>query len=154
MEQVATGWQQTAGLRHLDADFQNDRSYDFGVNWINITSIVKDTRAGCLWLGTWDQGLIKFIPGTGSYKFYKSLKNDSTSLSSNNTYRLLLDSKGDLWVGTWGGGLHRFDTSREQFEKVQLRIPGLFTTDDQIILTIMQDPSGLLWVGTDGSRCF
>lgn len=143
-----------SGLRHLNAYFQNDRSYDFGVNWINITSIVKDTRAGCLWLGTWDQGLIKFIPGTGSYKFYKSLKNDSTSLRSNNTYRLLLDSKGDLWVGTWGGGLHRFDTSREQFEKVQLRIPGLFTTDDQIILTIMQDPSGLLWVGTDGAGVF
>ena len=143
-----------SGLKHLNENLVNDKSYNFGIEDINITSIVTDKRNNCLWLGTWQQGLFRFNPSTNEFNNYRQDKNNPASLSSNNTYRVLSDSKGTLWVGTWGGGLNRFDSRTEAFEKIQLNIPGLFTSDNQIILTIQEDPSGLLWVGTDGSGVF
>lgn len=144
----------SSGLKHLDARLVNDRSFDFGVPGINITSIVSDRKHNCLWLGTWDQGLLEFNLATKSVKKFKHQKNDAASLSSNNTYRLLLDSKGTLWIGTWGGGLSRLDRKTGSFERIPLEVPGLYTNDNQIILTMREDPSGLLWVGTDGTGVF
>ncbi|MEJ8819175.1 hybrid sensor histidine kinase/response regulator transcription factor [Lacibacter sp. H407] len=143
-----------SGLKHLNQNLVNDISYNFAVNNINITSIVNDKSNNCLWLGTWNEGLLQFDLSTKAFKNYRHQKNNPASLSSNNTYRILLDSKGNLWVGTWGGGLSRFDRKTETFEKIHLNIPGLFTNDNQIILTIQEDPSGLLWVGTDGTGVF
>lgn len=144
----------SSGLKHLNRELKNDASYDFDKPGINITSIVKDAKRNCLWLGTWDQGLICFDLSTKKYLNYRYNNHDAHSLSSNNTYRLVLDSKGILWVGTWGGGLNKFNPETGVFEKIELSIPGLYTNDNQIILTIMEDPSGLLWVGTDGAGVF
>lgn len=144
----------SSGLRHLNQQLVNDVNFNFGIPAINITSIVMDRPNHCLWLGTWDQGLIQFDLETKKYKIYRHQRNQPTSISSNNTYRIYLDSKGTLWIGTWGGGLNRFDRRSETFEKIHLNIPGLYTNDNQIILTIQEDPSGLLWVGTDGTGVF
>ncbi len=152
----ATGyWLATSsGLRHLNQQLVNDSSFDFGVPGTNVTSIVTDRLHHCLWLGTWGQGLFQLDLQGHGFKHYQMLKGQPGSLSSNNTYRVFLDSKDNLWVGTWGGGLNRFDRQSETFEKVHLNIPGLYTNDNQIILTIQEDPSGLLWIGTDGTGVF
>ena len=144
----------SSGLRHLNNELINDVSFDFGMPAINITSMVMDTSHHCMWLGTWDQGMFQFDLQTNGFKNYRQGKDNPGSLSSNNTYRIFLDSKGILWVGTWGGGLNRFDRQTEIFEKIHLSIAGLYTNDNQIILTIQEDPSGLLWVGTDGTGVF
>ncbi len=144
----------SSGLRHINQQLLNDSSYNFGIPDINITSIVMDASTNCFWLGTWNQGLFKFNPTTKEFVNYRHKKEDANSISSNNTYRIFLDSKGGLWVGTWGGGLNRLNRSTNSFEKIALNIPGLFTNDNQIILTMEEDPSGLLWVGTDGTGVF
>lgn len=143
-----------SGLKHLNQNLENDVSYNFGINNINITSIVNDKATNSLWLGTWNEGLLQFNLSTKTFKNYRHQKNNDASLSSNNTYRILLDSKGTLWVGTWGGGLNRFNRNTESFEKIHLSVPGIYTNDNQIILTIQEDPSGLLWIGTDGTGVF
>ncbi len=143
-----------SGLRHLNKNFENDYTYNFGIPDINITSIVLDKQYNCLWLGTWNNGMYQMNLSTKKFINYRYKKEDRNSLSSNNTYRIFLDVKGNLWVGTWGGGLNKFDRSSAKFEKINLNIPGLYTNDNQIILTIQEDPSGLLWVGTDGSGVF
>jgi signal transduction histidine kinase/ligand-binding sensor domain-containing protein/DNA-binding response OmpR family regulator len=143
-----------SGLRHLNMELVNDQAFDFGMPGINVSSIVTDKQNNCLWLGTWDKGLIKFNPGTKEFQFFRHQANNNRSISSNNAYRLHLDSKGILWIGTWGGGLNRFDRTTGLAEKMDLSIPGIFTNDNQIILTIQEDPSGLLWVGTDGAGVF
>ncbi len=144
----------SSGLRHLNNNLVNDVTYNFGFPEINITSIVKDVKRNCLWLGTWQQGMYQFNLNTKEIKNFKHKINDKTSLSSNNTYRILLDSDGTLWVGTWGGGLNRYNALTESFEQIPLNVPGLYTQDNQIILTMQEDPSGLLWVGTDGAGVF
>ena len=143
-----------SGLRHINRQLENDASFNFGVKNVNISSIVADEANHCLWLGTWREGIFQFDLQTKKFKNYKNKKGDPSSLSSDNAYRVFLDSKGTVWVGTWGGGLHRFDRNSETFEKVDLAIPGLYTNDNKIILTIHEDLSGLLWIGTDGAGVF
>ena len=143
-----------SGLRHINPQLDNDYTIHFGIPDINITSIVKDEQLNCLWLGTWNHGMYQLNLKTKEFKNFRQKVGVSNSLSSNNTYRLFLDSKGILWVGTWGGGLNKMDRLTGQFDQVQLNIPGLYTKDNQIILTIQEDPSGLLWVGTDGAGVF
>ena len=144
----------SSGLRHLNQQLDNDYNFNFKMPAINLTSIVMDQAHHCLWLGTWDQGLIQFDLNTKGYKIFRHENDQPGSISSNNTYRILLDTKGTLWIGTWGGGLNRFDRQSETFEKIHLEIAGLYTNDNQIILTIQEDPSGLLWAGTDGTGVF
>jgi ligand-binding sensor domain-containing protein len=144
----------SSGLKHINKQLINDFNVNFGIPGINITSIETDTLHDCLWLGTWDQGLFQLNLKTHAFTNYRQQKDQPGSLSSNNTYRVLLDSKGTLWVGTWGGGLNRFDWKSGSFEKINLNIPGLYTNDNQIVLTIQEDPSGLLWIGTDGTGVF
>lgn len=143
-----------SGLKHLTSQLVNDTSLNFGIPGINITCIVTDYTDHSLWLGTWDQGLIHYTPANKQVKIYRHIPGDASSISSNNTYRVVLDSKGGLWIGTWGGGLNRYNRKSQSFQKINLDIPGLYTNDNQIILTIMEDPSGLLWVGTDGTGVF
>lgn len=143
-----------SGLRHINKELENDYTYNFGIHDINITSIVLDKKYNCLWLGTWNHGMYQLDLTTKKYKNFRFKKDDPQSLSSNNTYRIFLDTKGNMWIGTWGGGLNKFDRVTNKFEKIHLNIPGLYTNDNQIILTIQEDPSGLLWVGTDGTGVF
>ncbi len=142
------------GLRHLNSKLENDTTYNFGHDGINITSLVHDTNNKCLWLGTWNYGLYRFDLQTKKVRNYLHKQADPNSLSINNTYNIFQDSHGTLWVGTWGGGLNRFNKSDETFEKISLNVAGLFTSDNNIILNIMEDQSGLLWVCTDGAGVF
>lgn len=143
-----------SGLRHLNKNLENDYTYTFNKKDINVSAIVNDKQNNCLWLGTWGEGLIKFDLKTKAVKIFKQNITNPSALGSNNTYRLLLDTKGNLWVGTWGGGLNKFDIKNETFEKIELSIPGLFTKSNKVILTIHEDASGILWIGTDGAGIF
>jgi signal transduction histidine kinase/ligand-binding sensor domain-containing protein/DNA-binding response OmpR family regulator len=136
------------GLQHLNQKLVNDGSYNFLKPENYFTCIVNDEANHCLWLGSWGDGLLQFNLLTKEFKKFAHDKNNPTSLSSNDAYRVLLDSKGVLWVGTWGGGLNKFDAKTSSFEKIALNIPGLYTNDNEIILTVEEDLSGLLWIGT------
>ena len=75
-----------SGLKHLNQQLENDFSYDFGKPGINITTIVYEKTSDCLWIGTWNYGLIKFNLSDKTYKFYRHQPAKLLSLSSDNTY--------------------------------------------------------------------
>ena len=137
-----------------DIYFPSDTTFNFGIPDINITSIVWDKKLNCLWLGTWNYGIFQLDLSTYQYKNFKHNRTNPAGLSSNNTYKLFLDSRNDLWIGTWGGGLNKLNRADQSFEQINLNVPGLYTNDNQIVLTIHEDPSGILWVGTDGTGVF
>lgn len=143
-----------SGLRHLNQELVNDYTIDFGIPDVNLTSIAIDKTNNCLWVGSWVHGLFRFDLSSKTSKNYRHQKEQRGTLSSNDAYRVSLDSKGNLWVGTWGGGLNKFKPADQSFERIHLNTPGLNTNDNQIILAIKEDASGLLWIGTDGAGVF
>ena len=82
------------------------------------TSVLED-RSGSVWVGTWDAGLDRFDPATGTFSHYVHDPADPTSLSDNTVYSLVEDRNGDLWIGTFNGGLNRFESATGAFTRYQ-----------------------------------
>jgi DNA-binding NtrC family response regulator/ligand-binding sensor domain-containing protein len=102
-----------------------------------------------MWFGTED-GLNKY----DGYKFtvYKSVPDDSTSLSHNFVYSIYEspDETGTLWIGTFGGGLNKFDRNKEQFTRYQADPNNPYSLSNNEVRSICEDQSGRLWIGTFG----
>jgi PAS domain S-box-containing protein len=98
---------------------------------------VRETRDGCLWIGT-DEGLLCW-----DGRRFESVGREPGSRAPY-VYDLLEDSDGCLWAGTYGGGLLRL---RPGGVKVFGTGDGL---SDERILSLFEDASGTLWTGTRG----
>ena len=128
-----------------------------------INDICQDA-SGCIWVGTWFQGLFKIIPpvtvspsgvargeATRNYKFDPALPKD---LGTNPILSLCaprIRKTAKLWIGTDGGGLfglmdneNSADGSSERFVHYT-KADGL---PNDIIWGILDDDRGNLWIST------
>lgn len=108
----------TIGQRLLSLETANKLSIaienigiEDGLSQGMINDVVEDSL-GYLWVATKD-GLNRY-DGSG-FKIFRHDPTDSTSISDNFVYSLLVDSKGRLWVGTQSNGVNLFDPSTERF---------------------------------------
>ena len=100
-----------------------------------------------MWIGT-DDGLNKYLPGTGEiFSYYSS--NTPGGLSSSTITALEMDEEGYLWVGT-PQGLNRFNPETKWFHCYYLVSPGpiIENTKKTLITTILNDSHNRLWIGT------
>jgi ligand-binding sensor domain-containing protein/signal transduction histidine kinase/DNA-binding response OmpR family regulator len=117
---------------------------------VQITSLVIDDRGGIIYMGTWRKGVLAYHLKTRQISQYLHDPANENSLSSNNAYRMFLDSSGNLWIGTWGGGLNRLDIAGQKLYRHHFQPERGDIDINDIILSIVQDRSGIIWVGTDG----
>jgi signal transduction histidine kinase/ligand-binding sensor domain-containing protein/AraC-like DNA-binding protein len=80
-----------------------------------ITKILQD-KQGFVWIATED-GLNRFDGLT--FKYYKNVRNDTTSLISNFVRTIGLDRQGRLWIGCING-LMIYNSQNETFREVRL----------------------------------
>jgi signal transduction histidine kinase/ligand-binding sensor domain-containing protein/DNA-binding response OmpR family regulator len=139
----------TFGLYRYNPGRNRLDSISIGQKRFEVTSIACDAQSNALFLGTWGNGLVKYDIATGTYKKYLAGAGDG-QLTSNNTYRVVIDKSQNVWVGCWGGGLNRLDMKSQTFETVSIKPYNVYNRDYDIVLSIMQDNAGILWVGTDG----
>lgn len=99
-------------------------------------------RAGTLWIGTRNDGLVRFDPKSKQLDRFVPIDGDRSSLGGNGIHAILEDSKGILWVGT-GIGLSRLDRTSGAFLPQPLPLP-----DTTQVSALLQDRHGDLWVGT------
>jgi signal transduction histidine kinase/ligand-binding sensor domain-containing protein len=110
----------------------------------NSISCIAQDKLKFIWIGTSD-GLNRF-DGT-SFKIFRNIPDDSTSLQGNDISKILIDSNGTLWIGTLSNGVSTFDTNRETFRKI--KILGRNPNDDisnNNITGITEDKIGNIWV--------
>jgi signal transduction histidine kinase/ligand-binding sensor domain-containing protein/DNA-binding response OmpR family regulator len=125
-------------------------SISIGEKRFEITSLAIDNPSKTIFIGTWGNGFVKYNMADKTYKQYFANPVPG-GLTSNNTYRIMIDRNRKIWVGTWGGGLLNFDVASEKFIPVVIKPFNVYNNDYDIILSIMQDNSGILWIGTDGA---
>jgi PAS domain S-box-containing protein len=106
---------------------------------------IAEDRAGYLWFGEWGNGLDRFDPQTGSFRFYNHDRDNPTSLSSDIVESLYVDGHGTLWVGGYNA-LDRFDPKTEQFRAYRSPVPG-----PSQYRAITEDASGALWLASMGN---
>src|SRR5262249_34206102 len=111
-----------------------------------LQCIYQDS-SGIFWLGT-IKGLFRFDPANRSWKQFKNIPDDSSSLSFDVIFSLCPDPKQPqkyLWIGTNGGGVNRFDFETGKV----IRITQKDGLPNDVVYGILGDDDGNLWMSTN-----
>jgi signal transduction histidine kinase/DNA-binding response OmpR family regulator/ligand-binding sensor domain-containing protein len=115
----------------------------------NVLSRVCRDSKGFVWIGT-ANGLSRY--DGYSFKTYRNILNDSSSISSSMIFMVKEDSRHRLWVGTYDAGLSIYDPVRDRFVNFRPR-PGDSTwLQTRTVLSMLEDSAGVLWFGTNGGK--
>jgi ligand-binding sensor domain-containing protein len=116
-----------------------------GLSNNQISSIHKD-RTGFIWFGT-VSGLNRY--DGHSFKTYKNIPGDSTTIPFNNVQRIFEDHRGHLWIFSQDNQLAIYDPSRDTFYTDY----DLLNREDPIlseyISSLVVDSDSNLWVATN-----
>ncbi len=102
-------------------------------------------RDSALWIGTSDNGLIRFRPSDGSVK---RLRIDD-GLSDNVITSLALNYEGKVWVGTVAGGLDLLDPASFAVRRYRFSPGDESSLWTDHIASLCEARDGTLWIGTD-----
>lgn len=116
-----------------------------GLSSNTVYAITQD-HLGFVWMATSD-GLNRF-DGV-DLKVFRHNPQDSSSLSTNHTKCLLLDSRQRLWVGTQLGGLNVYDYQTGKFRHFKHDKKDASSISNNEILSLREDHQGKIWVGTE-----
>ncbi len=100
-----------------------------------------------LWLGG-DDGIARFDIQSGTATAFRADPDDSTSLSNEYAYCLLIRKNGQLWVGTQNG-LNHFDRTSQTFVRYNHGHDPENPFASAAIYKILEDHQGRLWIATD-----
>ncbi len=94
--------------------YLKEKGNKFGVQSNSIWSILCDNK-NRIWLGSYDQGLVKFDPNHFKFQFlqnnsYNNLQPFPLSISS-----IVKDNKNRLWFGSVDNGVYVYDTSKGEY---------------------------------------
>ena len=113
----------------------------------HVTALYED-RHSVLWVGTRDDGLIRYDKNTHTIVSYRQDAGDPHSISHGLIAHIHEDQEGTLWVTT-SGGLNRLNAETGKFIS--------FTTadglPDNMIYGFVQDDAGNFWLSTDNGLC-
>ncbi len=108
----------------------------------NLVSILKDKEK--IWATSYGGGLTLFNIDKKEFVNFIFKERDSTTISSNNLFSILKDTKGYLWIGTSGGGVNRMDLSSNKVE----RFENFEDIKYKTITSIIEDDENNIWFGS------
>ena len=131
------------GLRYVDPSTNQVSVYqaEYGNNKSPVPdtiSVIRKSRDGQLWLGTYSRGLGLLDVKTGSFIKYEHIPADSNSISNNCIFSITPYREDNLWVATYSG-LNRLNKQNGRFKKY---------LNNQFINWVMEDSEGVIWAGT------
>ena len=127
--------------------FKNYLRFGNGENDIFLwVTTIHPSRAGrALWLGTWDDGLLRFDPQREIFTQFAPDSTNIHSLCNHTIFSIYEDSTGAVWLGSDGGGLDKLDPATGLVKHFTTR-DGLV---DNVIYSILPDAQGNLWMSTN-----
>ncbi len=103
--------------------------------------------SGALWIATFDAGLNRLDPASGSIERFRHDPSDAASLSDDQLAAVYVDRGGTLWVGTWGG-LDSFEPETGTFRHHRHDPEDPLSLSDDRVRVVVEDARGRLWIGT------
>lgn len=135
-------------LSEYDQPLQFERiSLESGLSQSTVNAIIQD-KHGFMWFGTED-GLNRY--DGYSFKVYKHIPGNESSLCNNFITALCLDNEDNIWLGTDGSGACKFDPISEKFKHYVHNPEDSTSIKNNIIISLLCDHNGNIWFGTWGS---
>lgn len=100
----------TDGSGLLRAD-RYDGSYIPVPTGANVINRITQDRRGDLWLGTWENGLVRLAPDGRKKDVYTS---QNSTLSGNSVFSILEGKDGSLYLGMFSGAIQRLDPDKRE----------------------------------------
>ena len=107
-----------------------------------------EDREGNIWIGSRNQGLIKYNPRDGSSVNFKHDPNDPSSITLDHVSAIIEENENSLWVGTFYG-LNRIDINSGTFKSWVHRENDPTSLSGVEVYALCKDQQGGLWIGTD-----
>ena len=114
----------------------------------HFSSIVED-KEGNLWIGSYGEGLNKYIRKTESFISIKADPKNINTPCGNRITSLLIDRTNHLWIGT-ETGLSRLELSTGNYKHFKPDINNQDNLCHERVYTLTEDSQGRIWVGTLG----
>lgn len=108
-------------------------------------SDIKEDKSGNIWFATYNRGLIKFHPESGTIQNFRYDKHNPQSLCYDRITCIFEDSRQQLWFGSEDGGFCRYDSSNNTF----LRITAQQGLPSNVVYSIVEDDNHHLWLSTN-----
>lgn len=128
------------GLNYLDV--KKGTFSRFNSSNKNLISILKDKNK--IWATSFGGGLSLFDIKKESFTNFKFIEKDTSTISSNNLFSILKDSKGYLWIGTSGAGVNRMNLKTNKVE----RFENFENIKYKTITSIIEDNENNIWFGS------
>lgn len=119
----------------------------------NTIRSLDETTEGKILIGTSGGGLSIFDPEKRSFVHHRYDPDDPQSISSDEAYSVLEDSRGNIWVGTWARGLN-LKPKGGDWERIPGNTALPFSFPGEVVLNIFEDRKGILWFGTQYNGLF
>ncbi|MDQ1352562.1 MAG: hypothetical protein QG657_2868, partial [Acidobacteriota bacterium] len=113
-------------------------------------NVIYEDMDSTIWIGTRADGLYRLNLKSGKIKPFKSIPNDTTSLSSNNISTIYQDRDGFMWIGTAGKGINTFDPGFKRFTLYNNEPDNPSSLNNNEIRGISEGKDGMIWIGTNG----
>ncbi len=126
-------WEELAGASGLSAP---------------IVYALKRSSDGTLWIGTYDQGVLRRTPD-GEVHHYPHITGDANSLSDNLVYEIHEDAYGTIWVGT-NRGLNRYAPDIDGFHQYRYDPENPEGISHNSMIHAFEDSHDNLWFATRG----
>ncbi|MFT5296183.1 MAG: ligand-binding sensor domain-containing protein/GGDEF domain-containing protein [Colwellia sp.] len=118
---------------------QNSASY---VNKF-VSSLYLDVN-GDIWIGTVDNGLLKYTPSKKKFIHYKA---DQLTISSNAISSIYQDSEKNIWIAT-DNGLSIYNYKTKSFSRYNSSPNNPYSISSDFVLIFFEDNNKMMWVGT------
>ncbi|WP_338844991.1 two-component regulator propeller domain-containing protein [Massilia sp. W12] len=133
-----------AGLQYFDLQTRTLRSIAGLKNF--VINAMEFSRQGDIWLGTRNNGVVRYRPSDESVQEYPPEISNPQALAAGTVASLLFDRRGRLWVATLGGGIHVLEAPEKSRQFIRLtQYPGM---REMMIAKLLEDSHGDIWAST------
>ncbi len=105
---------------------------------------VKIDNLNNIWIASLN-GVYRYDLKSGKINSYFYDKNDSNSLSSNNTTKIYIDKKNRVWIATSGGGINLYEPKTNSFKRYDTQHGGLI---NDYVSNILESHFGYMIITT------
>ncbi|MFT5756797.1 MAG: ligand-binding sensor domain-containing protein/GGDEF domain-containing protein [Alteromonadaceae bacterium] len=123
-----------------DENKHNDNTNKF------VNTLYTDAE-GNIWIGTVNQGILKYIYSTNDFIHYLSDSDDDSTINSNTIQNIYQDSKQNVWIST-DNGLSVYHHKTKGFSRYKYAANNPYSLSNDYIITTFEDKNNMMWIGT------